>query len=366
MLLLEKNVKEFCNSRLKYAEFLQHQGYTVAAYIPDTNPELINIIKTKGILVFKYSKIYNLLNLINAIISFKPSIIHSFKFELHVLTVVVNFFSKSKIVLHITGLGYLFTEKGCKYYRVLFLKLIYFILFIRSFKVIFQNEEDRLELKFKGLFSKKYALIKGSGVDLIRFDKRKYNIAEIRKDIIIEENDIVILYVSRFLVQKGILELIEAIEELSFDYPNIKLCVIGSHKLKNKRFIPISIFQKYKNSIKIILKSEINNIEKYFAIADFYVCPSYYREGIPRSSLEALATGLPIISTNIGGCNLTVNHQNGILVEPHSVLELKNAIKNMLKSKFKWNKMGTSSRNLAKKEFANNIIFKQFEKTYNS
>ncbi len=92
---------------------------------------------------------------------------------------------------------------------------------------------------------------------------------------------------------------------------------------------------------------------------DVFVLPTYYREGIPRSILEALSVGMPIITTNTPGCKETViNGKNGFLIKPQNYDELISAMEYFLINKEKIKEMGINSRNYAKERFDVNIINK--------
>jgi glycosyltransferase involved in cell wall biosynthesis len=107
-----------------------------------------------------------------------------------------------------------------------------------------------------------------------------------------------------------------------------------------------------------------DDISQLLAASDVFIFPSYYREGVPRSLLEALSMGLPIITTDMPGCKDTVHDNiNGILITPMSVDSIINAIK-LIMSKNK-KEMGDVSRTLAVEKFQDKLIFKQIESLYN-
>ena len=95
-----------------------------------------------------------------------------------------------------------------------------------------------------------------------------------------------------------------------------------------------------------------------------YVYPSYYREGVPRSVLEAMSTGIPIITTDSTGCNLCVKEDsNGYLVAPKCSTSLANAITKILHTD-KLQQMGESSRVLALQSFQNKLIYQNIFEVY--
>ena len=105
-----------------------------------------------------------------------------------------------------------------------------------------------------------------------------------------------------------------------------------------------------------LLSSE-NNIPEHLYNRDVFVLPTYYREGVPRSILEALSVGLPIITTYTPGCKETVKKDyNGILIKPQNIDALINAMEYFLINSDKIEEMGINSRNYAEERFDVNIV----------
>lgn len=110
----------------------------------------------------------------------------------------------------------------------------------------------------------------------------------------------------------------------------------------------------------VIHHGKQNNIEDYLTNSDVFVLPTFYREGIPRSSLEALSIGMPIIITDTPGCKETVTQgENGLLIEPRSLDALVEALEFFLKNPEKVKEMGIKSRELAESKFDVKLINKQ-------
>lgn len=91
--------------------------------------------------------------------------------------------------------------------------------------------------------------------------------------------------------------------------------------------------------------------------SDIFVLPTYYREGVPRSILEALSVGMPIVTTDTPGCRETViNGQNGFLIPPNDLEGLTKALKYFLENPKKIEAMGIESRKMAENKFDVQII----------
>ena len=98
---------------------------------------------------------------------------------------------------------------------------------------------------------------------------------------------------------------------------------------------------------------------------DVFIYPSYYREGIPRAVLEALSMGIPILTSNMPGCNLTVEYgKNGYLFSEVSVDEIVTKVKLMINNKSLINDFGEFSRQLALNRFSNEIIYSRMYNLY--
>jgi glycosyltransferase involved in cell wall biosynthesis len=109
----------------------------------------------------------------------------------------------------------------------------------------------------------------------------------------------------------------------------------------------------------------VENIENVLAEMDIVVLPTTYGEGIPRILLEAAASGLPIIATNIPGCKDIVDHlKNGLLIEPHDYKDLAKKIIYLAKNSDERARMGLCGRQIVEKEFNENIIIRETLSVY--
>lgn len=380
ILLVEHTWPEFTNSRLKLGVSLIEKGMEVHALLPTQKgvEEYRQKIEAAGltILTYDYEKnttaIFSNINFVKAFRKiFKENnydIIHSFKFQPNLYTILGSLFSvKSKVVLHITGLGIVFAKPSTLKKSILKFvsRCIFLFNFIFADKIIFQNDDDEEELWLTSKFKNKTSVIEGSGVDTIRFDKNTYDKDKLRNSLHLEDR-VVISFISRLVFAKGVRELINTIEAISQDYPEVLLLVVGSIDQDNPNSLTEEFISKYDKHPNIRFLGYRKDTAEILAITDIYAYPSYYREGVPRTVLEALSTGIPIITTNMPGCKLTVkNGENGYLIEPRSEESLKIALLNMLNDN-KREEMGLSSRHLALSRFSNPIIYDKIFKTYQS
>lgn len=136
------------------------------------------------------------------------------------------------------------------------------------------------------------------------------------------KNEFIVLFLSNICKRKGAYDLLKAIK--SIDEKAIKFVFVGPYEDKEKLFKEVN---KLKINDKCRFVGEIIGKErfKYFASADMFVLPSY-AEGLPVAILEAMSFGLPIISTNVGAIPEVIEGENGILIRPGDIAELKKAI----------------------------------------
>jgi glycosyltransferase involved in cell wall biosynthesis len=216
--------------------------------------------------------------------------------------------AKSGKVPHIyamvTGLGRVYASGGIK---TKILRIITKILYTNAFKacnkVIFQNGDDVDELVKDGYLPReKTVIVNGSGVNMERF--RKTEIPE----------KPVFLMVSRIIKEKGVLEYCEAARELKKINSEARCILLGGFDVSLGALKKEDI-QEYIDDGSIELPGEVKDPVSFYEGASVFVLPSYYREGLPRTILEALACGRPVITTDWTGCREAVEDGvNGYLV----------------------------------------------------
>jgi glycosyltransferase involved in cell wall biosynthesis len=168
--------------------------------------------------------------------------------------------------------------------------------------VFFQNPDDRnYFLEHRLLPRDNSSLVNGSGVDMQHFAK-----AELPKDPII-------LMVARLLWSKGIREFLEAVRIVKLQHPELKVLLVGGLD-DNDEALSQAELQSFIKEFDIEYCGYAEDVRPYLRRCSIFVLPSYH-EGLPRSVLEAMAVGRPIISTDVPGCRETViEGENGFLV----------------------------------------------------
>lgn len=245
------------------------------------------------------------------------------------------------IVSLITGAGYAFTG-GREPKRLLSFAaavLLYSLALRRSDVIIFQNRDDDQLFRHLRLVprNRETHVVNGSGVDLAHF--RPVPMPDVPS----------FLMIARLLKDKGIREFGTAAKRLKATYPNVSVALVGDLDPS-----PNSLTRDELNELVrcgIDYKGHLDDVRPAIAACSVYVLPSY-REGTPRSVLEAMAMGRAVITTDAPGCRETVRDgENGILVAPRDADLLYAAMAHFVENPGLANTMGVASRILAEQKY---------------
>ena len=244
------------------------------------------------------------------------------------------------VINTITGLGTAFISSG---FANKVAKFLYKFTFKYSYLVFFQNPDDQQFFKqLKIIIKDNTKLISGSGVDLVKFKP-----VENKK-----RGDIKILFIGRIIADKGIYELIESAKIIKKEYSNVTFILMGMLGVKNNTSISKNEVDNWINEGLIEFIPFKDDIRGFLGDSDVVVLPSY-REGTPKTLIEAASMAKPLIATDVPGCREVVNHEiNGFLCEVKNPVSLAAAIKRYIElddsSKIE---MGIKSRELAEEKF---------------
>lgn len=241
----------------------------------------------------------------------------------------------------VTGLGYAFL--GGLHPKRLLVRAAAIWMYRRAFRrshfAIFQNEDDRRDLRRFGILPRSLptGLIAGSGVDTDHFSERP------------QPAGVSFLMVSRFLRGKGIGEYGEAAMRLKRERPDAKVRLAGWLDESPDAVSQAEIDALAAGGVEMLGK--LDDVRPALAECSVYVLPSY-REGTPRSVLEAMATGRAIVTTDAPGCRETVTEgENGYLVRPKDADALFEAMLRFVESPALAAEMGKASRRIAEEKF---------------
>lgn len=246
----------------------------------------------------------------------------------------------------ITGVGYLFISKTRKA-RILkkLVLLLYKIGLACADSVIFQNPDDLKEFVQNGLVKERKTLVvNGSGVNMNKFRVAPY------------PEQMTFFMLSRIMNSKGVLEYAKAAKIVKADFPNIRFMLLGAFECIQDSLSEDGFRKEYIETGIIDYFGESDNIPSYYAQASVYVLPSY-REGTPRTVLEAMAMGRAIITTDVPGCRETViDGENGFLVTAMDVDSIVTAMKRFIKDESLVRTMGGKSEKYCYDKYRVEII----------
>ena len=256
----------------------------------------------------------------------------------------------------VTGLGHVFSDQTTPVMRSKVIRQLCVVLYriaFRGAKVVFAyNEADAEDLRRYRMLedNSKIVLVSGSGVDLEHFELSRP-----------PQRGPVFLMIARLLRDKGVAEFVDAARRLQREFPDARFQLLG-HFDCNPTSISHDQINSWVNEGVLEYLGHTDDVRPYLAACTVFVLPSYYREGIPRSILEALATGRPIITTNLPGCRETVQPGvNGFLVEPRDAESLADAMAAFARQPELAVTMGQRSRELAEARFdvheINRVLF---------
>ncbi|MGB4062935.1 MAG: glycosyltransferase family 4 protein [Azonexus sp.] len=240
----------------------------------------------------------------------------------------------------ITGLGYAFLDEGRRGALRSLVQKLYGFALRHAHKVFFQNLDDEALFRSEGLLPSEVpsVVLNGSGVD----------IAEYKPSPIPKTTRF--LLIARLLGDKGVREYVEAARSLSAEYPDVTFSLVGWID-ENPDAVRLEELEHWINEGAIEFLGRLSDVRPAIANSSVYVLPSY-REGTPRTVLEAMAMGRPIITTDAPGCRETVvDGDNGFLVPVKSVEGLIVAMKRFIDDPSLALSMGQRSCHIAREKY---------------
>ena len=201
-----------------------------------------------------------------------------------------------------------------------------------------------------------------NGINLTEYQRiAEHEIMKLKRKYGIAQDDIVVGEVANLREMKGHLDVIDAIPTIIQQYPNTKFFFAGEDVSNGEieRYAKIKGVDKY-----IIFAGYCDNIPEILSIFDIFILPSLW-EGLPTSIIEAMAIGLTIIASNVGGIPELINSgENGILIEPRSPQQLASTILYLLKNKDVAKLMGERNIGRARQNHDIESKARDFENTY--
>ena len=273
------------------------------------------------------------------------------------------------VINNISGLGTVFGAMSTTLFGSLLsrlLRVLYWFALSRSKKIFFQNKDDCREFIEKGVVKDHLTdLLPGSGVDLDRFSYTPIITNQLASKDNTEKKKTRFLLIARMLWDKGVGEYVEAATLLSRRYPYTEFCMIGFLDFGNPEAISEAQINKWISEGIVQYLGVINDIRPEIVKADCVVLPAQFREGTPRSLLEAAAMGRPVITTNTVGCRETVDDGvNGYLCTPNDAIDLSKKMERIIHlDNAQRHKMGRCGREKMELQFDQQIVIQKYLET---
>ena len=343
----------FISHRLVIAEEAVKNGFEVFVACEDTGRS--NEITDKGIkfidfpfsrsgtnpiselgTIIKFYKIYN---------EIKPDLVHHITLKPVIYgTLISRLFKVKGIVNAVSGLGYNFTADRKGLVQKIMIRLLRIGFKRNNLTIIFQNDDDKKAFYDLGIISDSNFIlkIKGSGADLVKFPNTPLPSFDMIK----------ILFPARMLWDKGVKELRITSEILKEKYEGrIQILLSGMADDENKAGVPSSYLEDWHDDKFVRWIGHQNEMLSIYQDCHIVVLPSY-REGMPKSLIEACAIGRAVVTTDAIGCRECVDEGfNGLKVPVYSTIELAGAIEKLILDQKLIQKMGENSRKKAEQEF---------------
>ncbi|OSQ37507.1 hypothetical protein TMES_14870 [Thalassospira mesophila] len=281
----------------------------------------------------------------------KPDIVVNVAIQCVILSALAGLLAGvSRSVNMVTGLGFVFVSNGRKarIVRAIISAVLRVYALFPSIKVIVQNHDDYELMRQLGFSKSGLSLIKGSGVDLQKY----LPVSDMREG----DNPKTAIFVARMLWSKGLGELIGAARLLQQKGRHYRIWLVGDVDLANPDSANVSDLEQWQNDGLVEWLGRRSDIPALLTQSDLAILPSW-REGLPKSLLEAAACGLAMVATDVPGCREIVKHEEtGLLVPMGDKPALADAIETLMEDDASRRRFGQQARKMVEDELCDAIV----------
>lgn len=364
IVILSSYAESLYNFRGDLIRKLIAQGWCVYALAPDydaAKQARVEALGAKPVVITLQRNGMNLLSDFNTIVALhrqmrriQPKIFFGYFMKPVIYGAIAAWIARvPRRVVMVAGLGFVFINAdGSRWTKKGVLKTLvsalYWLAFRVSDLVIFQNRDDlSLMINASVAPADRTILVNGSGVNLERF-----TLPPAPRD---DSRPLTFIWTGRLLREKGVVELVEAAKMVRDQGFDIEVILVGGVDT-NPGSLTSDEVQAWHDAGLVTWRGKVDDVRPHLWQSDVFVLPSY-REGLPRSTQEAMAAGLAIITTDAPGCRETiVDGENGILVRVRSATDIAEAMIHYAKEPHLAAKHGMASRKLAEQRFDVRII----------
>lgn len=314
------------NFRGRLIAAMIEQGHEVIVCAPDADPEIEAKLKAMGATYRQmpmartgmnpFADMATLWWLVRCFLREKPQIILAYTQKPIIYGGIASrIVSGANFYAMVSGLGHVYSDGGSRRLRVV-RSIVSFLyrLAIRKARAVFVfNSDDRAEMLRHHIIDPDAHVVQvpGSGVDLDHYGYVR-----------VPDGPPTFLMVARLMRNKGVMEYVDAARIVRAQVPEARFQLLGPTDANPAALKPDDIDQSMVEYL-----GETRDVRPYLAAASIFVLPSWYREGLPRTILEAMAIGRGVITTDMPGCREPiVSGENGFIVEPRSALSLADAM----------------------------------------
>ncbi len=289
----------------------------------------------------------------------QPELVHNFTIKCAVYGSIAAMLTGVPARINaVAGLGYVFAsnERRARLLRPVVRALMRFALRGRRARLILQNHDDARMFLDHGLIEDaRVRVIAGSGVDCNRFVPRTRTRNDPPR----------VLLAARLLWEKGVKEYVQASRTLRAQGRRIRFLLAGASDPGNPAAVPEAAVRGWVDEGIVEWIGHVDDMPALFASSDVFVLPSYYREGLPKSLIEAAACATPLITTDMPGCrDVVIDGVDGLIVPPRDADALGTAIARLLDAPELARKLGLAARAKTLAAFDERIVIRRTLETY--
>ena len=355
VLILSSYAYSLINFRGELLRAMVEAGHDVVACGPDEDAEVETRLAEMGVRYVRtpmartssnpFSDLATLWCYIRLILKERPGLVLSYTQKPIIYGgIATRLVGNARFYALMTGLGYVFSPDAEARPILRGIVSLLYRAAVRHVKTVFVfNGDDRADMIAHSILDPRQRVVQvpGSGVDVEYFAKAP-----------LPEGPPVFLMVARLMRDKGLLEYVEAARALKAKWPDAKFQLLGRMDTEHPTGVKRDEIEGWAREGIVDYLGETRDVRPFIAASTVFVLPSYYREGLPRTILEAMAMGRPIVTTDMPGCREPVTEGvNGFLVPARDSVALAQALEAFLANDQLAAIMGTAARDIAEQIF---------------